>query len=321
MSHVIGIDGGGTKTHAVIADGNGIIVAQSIAKATNPNVVTEQDLIQTFESLIHSLKKQAPKEFKQATALFAGISGAGSKNSKNKLEKILRNIAPHIQDMQIEPDTINALYSGTYGGPGIVQISGTGSITFGKNIDNIQSRVGGWGYLFGDEGSGYDIGRRGIVAALKNEDGRGKQTILLKMLCTHFNVDNGRELVEKIYASRIPKQEISPLSKIIFDAYKQHDAIAKEILKEVSLEMKTAIFAVHDKLFGCDESVKVIICGGVFRDKEILPQLLREALQFNSNLEILHPEMSPVGGSVIGAFAMQGKSPDRNTIVNILKTI
>ncbi|MFB4167756.1 N-acetylglucosamine kinase [Virgibacillus sp. JSM 102003] len=321
MEYVAGIDGGGTKTKAVIADMDGIIVAETTAGPTNPNVMSRENLIQTLEMMFKDLKAQFPEAFEHISGLFAGISGVGNAAAKADLEGILEQMVPIGVPVCVEADTVNALYSGTYGEPGIVQISGTGSITYGMNHQSERDRVGGWGYLFGDEGSGYDIGRQGIIAALKASDGRGKKTNLLEMICTSFAVTHPYDLIQRIYASPTPKSEISPVSKLVFEAYKQNDLVAKEIIANTMSDLSISIRTLYGKLFKPDEEVKVVLCGGVFSDEEVLPRLLETDLQDYKNVKITIPVMSPVGGSIIGAYLLQNIKPASSVYQNIISTL
>src|SRR5690625_5281192 len=152
MGYVIGIDGGGTKTVAVIANTAGEVKVSSLVGPTNPNVLSFAALKETINNLFHQLRDQAPDAISRVETVFAGISGAGTEEKQNTIKKILMENVPSSTYFQVVPDSINALYAGTFGKPGIVQIAGTGSITYGINRENKHWRIGGWGYLFGDEG-------------------------------------------------------------------------------------------------------------------------------------------------------------------------
>ncbi|WP_188454192.1 N-acetylglucosamine kinase [Virgibacillus oceani] len=320
MDYVVGIDGGGTKTIAVLADMQGLIVARSTGGPSNPNVVSKKSLINTFKMLLQDLEQQAPVQYKNLRSLFAGIAGTGNAENQKDIEQIIKQLLTEDVELQVVPDSINALYSGTYGDPGIVQISGTGSITYGINGKRKHCRVGGWGYLFGDEGSGYDIGRQGIISVLKSVDGRGPKTKMLKMMLSHFNVDNVYGLIQNIYNSPMPKEEISPLSKIVFQAYKLNDSAANDILYNVVEELVLNIQTLYSKLFETDELVKVVLCGGIFNEREIVPKLIDRKLQTYTSLKIVIPEIAPVCGSIIGAYIMNGIKPKKGLITNITNT-
>jgi len=320
MSYVVGIDGGGTETVAAIANEDGRILAKATAGPVNPNALQKEELSQTLSELMQDLKKQSGIRFEQISSLFAGISGAGNDSAVRMLKEMLHELVHHDTNVQVEPDTVNALYSGTFGGPGIVQISGTGSITFGINDGGKRDRSGGWGYLFGDEGSGYDIGRAGIVAALKSFDGRGRDTMMLDMIRGHFHTESPYDLIQHIYASQSPKSHISPVAKLVFAAYKHGDYKATEILTKAVQELSCSIRALESKLFSPEERVSVILCGGVFADREILPALLEAELHDDQQLTIINPEMEPIGGSIIGAFLMENKQLKETMIQHMIST-
>lgn len=319
MDYVIGIDGGGTKTELLMADENGSFVAKSLGGSTNPNTVTTSELYQTMETLLADLTKQVPDKISHVTHLFAGISGAGEEKNQVELTRVLTDLLPGNTSIEVFPDTINALYSGTFGKPGIVQIAGTGSIAYGVNNHQHHDRVGGWGYLVGDEGSGYEIGREGIVAALKAFDGRAQDTILLEMLYRHFHVSNGQELIREIYSAPSPKNKIAPISKIVFQAYKQNDQVATEIIAQAVKEITHSILTLYNKLFQKNERALVVLCGGVFHNRGLVPALIeKELASHTASLRIVIPKIPPVGGSLIGAYLSKNNSLDSKIIENIL---
>ncbi|WP_171038208.1 N-acetylglucosamine kinase [Aquibacillus sediminis] len=305
MTYVIGVDGGGTKTHAVLADQEGYVLKEVVVGPTNPNSLTDEQLEKTFEQLFTQFREQVPTEFLQVIRIFAGISGAASVETKAKVYRVIAGLVPSNIEVQVEPDTINALYSGTYGAPGMVQICGTGSVTYGVNANGVHDRVGGWGYLLGDEGSGYDIGKQGLIAALKYYDQRGPKTTLLHLLYDHFQVETGRQLVDKVYLATTPKHEIARLSKLVFQASLDGDAVATNIIHCIVREICLSIATLHKKLFDPNEKVKVILCGGVFNEKTnqlLLPLMRQEMINDHVDVNLVIPNLPPVGGSVIGAY-------------------
>ncbi|WP_053075023.1 N-acetylglucosamine kinase [Ornithinibacillus californiensis] len=315
MRYVIGIDGGGTKTEVALADLDGNVLVNQVYGATNPNTVTKQELKETFLHIFQDIEGKVPGSLLQVSSVFAGISGAGSKASAALLEEIISPYLSSYTRLKVEVDSINALYSGTFGKPGIVQICGTGSITYGINQKKEQDRVGGWGYLLGDEGSGYEIGRKGIAAVLQYVDGRGPETKLVDLLYQHFQVTSGRELIDQVYQSESPRLVIAQVSKLVYQAYELKDQAAVEILRQTSKEIAYSIVTLHKKLFNQDEKVKVTLCGGLFNNPTILPVLIKEALaDHNNHLTLVLPEVPPVAGSVIGAYIELG-----NTVSSAVK--
>ncbi|MEN1967378.1 BadF/BadG/BcrA/BcrD ATPase family protein [Lentibacillus sp. N15] len=302
MPHIIAIDGGGTKTNAVLADDTGSIYAYSSTGPTNPNTISGEVLEQTLQLLFADLKKQASESFAKVTTVFAGIAGASSPQNAKQLQFSLEQISPANASITVEIDTVNALYSGTYGKPGMVQIAGTGAISFGINQHRHRERVGGWGYLLGDEGSGYAIGQQGIIAVLKAYDGRGEQTILTKIVSQYFGVARGEEIIQHVYSSAIPKVEIAAAAKLVFQAYKQNDPVAKEIIHRASRELCWSVRTLYRKLFSGEKTI-LVLCGGIFSESSIIPQHIKKDLfQSHQQIEMVLPKLPPVGGAVIGAY-------------------
>lgn len=320
LVYVIGIDGGGTKTEAVLADRVGHVLDIVKAGPTNINTTSQKEVQRTFHTLFQVLQEKHPQAFKHVSTVFAGLSGAGSEYARYKVKQLMTNELPKTVTTYVEPDTINALYSGTYGEAGIVQISGTGSITYCVNEAGVHDRIGGWGYLLGDEGSGYDIGRKGIIAALYAADGRGEETILLELILNHFQVNSTRQLIDRIYQAPVPKNEISPVAKIVITAYKQNDSVAKHIMDEAADDMVTSILTLSNKLFPKSKSTPVVLCGGMFHDQTVLPVMIKEKIiSKTERLTILLPRISPVGGSVIGALKYGHQAMVSNRIIDHLK--
>ena len=179
MSTFIGIDGGGTKTSAVAADERGTVLGQVTAGPTNPN----GDDIERIRTVFHTIKQQLTpfvSDWEDAV-VFAGIAGVIHPVIHRKVSACLREVFSGVARLDLDHDGMNALAAVTYGDPGVVQIAGTGSLTFGLGKQGKRCRIGGWGYLIGDEGSGFDLGRRALIRVMKAYDGRGPATGLTEL--------------------------------------------------------------------------------------------------------------------------------------------
>jgi len=111
---------------------------------------------------------------------------------------------------------IAALYAGNPPGCGVVLIAGTGSIALGRDARGTIARSSGWGHIIGDEGSGYDIGRRSLQAAARASDGRGPTTSLLMLILSHWQLQNAGELIGKVYGNN-DKAVVAALSALAFE--------------------------------------------------------------------------------------------------------
>jgi N-acetylglucosamine kinase-like BadF-type ATPase len=301
--YVLGIDGGGTKTVGVIADEYGNIVAHQTVGATNQNGVDRKKVESELRNLFTSLKAQNDNAFSDLSIVFAGMSGVDRPDARIIMEEIISKCVPDRTKVVVDNDGVNALYAGTFGAPGIVQIAGTGSITFGMNAHGDRGRVGGWGYLIDDEGSGYDLGREALHAIFREYDGRGKKTLLTERILKHFNASLPPELINTIYQVGKSREVISPLSRYVAEAADKNDEVAKEIFHHAGIKIGKSISSLVQQLFNADDTVPVVLVGGVFNSSDLILPSIKAALENQKvSTTLLKPKLPPVGGAVIKAI-------------------
>ncbi len=299
MSYVIGIDGGGTKTKAVLADEHGTIYSEIVAGPSNLNSTSRDSVEKTFQDIFSHFKKTQPEIFRHVEFCFAGLSGI--ENEQNDafttavFEQIIGGQFPYL----IENDAVNALYSGTYGEPGIVQIAGTGSITFGIDRQLNKKRVGGWGYLFGDQGSGYAIGRDALQVVFQRYDRNEPESLLIEQLKDHFKVTGDlKEIVPLIYKVKSPRNVIANLSEVVFNAYDSGDKDAENIIRKAVKDLSDSIQTIASQFSSLKP--QVVLVGGLFTRSDVLLPLLDEALK--GEFPLILPKVEPVMGSVVAAL-------------------
>ncbi|PAV30975.1 hypothetical protein CIL05_04480 [Virgibacillus profundi] len=314
--YVLGIDGGGTKTKGVITSIDGKTVAEATVGATNPNSIKQDDLKNELHKLIHSLKEQSDKEFPKIVSVFAGMSGVDRLTDRTEMEKIIRTLVPETVMVSANNDAIIALYSGTLGDPGIVQIAGTGSITFGLNEKGVLDRVGGWGYLLGERGSGYALGSDGLRAAFLAHDGLSEATAIHHLILEHFQVKSLPGILDSIYQSKNTKEVIASLSKLVVKAADHGDKTAKSIIKENGLYIGKSISCLIKKLFSekvIQEQIPVVITGGLFKRIDLFEESIDKVCRENNiDARLVIPKMDPVGGAAIAALKEANISVDNN---------
>ena len=230
MSYVFGIDGGGTKTICLLMDENKQILGRGEAGPSNYQTLgietAKQSIQLAIEQAILSAKIAANSNL-NIKAICLGLAGVARPKDIETVQFFVQNLQlthdlPITQLWQpknivVCSDCAIALVGGIGHASGIAVISGTGSIVFGQNRQGQTKRVGGWGYLLGDEGSGYDIAIRGLQAALKFYDGRGEHTTLAEKFQVHLGLKNLEELVEVVYRRGWGVKEIAALSLIVED--------------------------------------------------------------------------------------------------------
>ena len=165
---------------------------------------------------------------------------------------------------KITHDAEIALTGATNGDPGILVIGGTGSIAFGRNAAGRTARAGGWGYIFGDEGGGFDLTRRALRAALRDEEGWGPATQLRSMLLAATGAPDMNDLLHRFYTPAFPRPQIASFSRLVSSAAAVGDEIARQILRDAASALALYAGGVYHQLFSADEEFQVAYVGGVF---------------------------------------------------------
>jgi len=301
--YVLAIDGGGTKTTAIICDEKGQCFAQIDTTRSNPTAMDQPYFEATIHSIMQSLQQQNPQIVAEVTSCFAGMAGVMELQAESMVESILRQYVCDSATIKVDNDALIALYAGTLGKAGIVQIAGTGAITMGYDKQQHYHRVGGWGYLFDDEGSGYDLGVQLLKAVLQSYDGRAPRTILTEAVMKHFSVDDVPQLIACVYGEEHPRTVIAPLSAYIVAAADDGDLVAKRIIEEACQNYFKAIKACYLRMAWGQEEVPVVLCGGVFTNENyFVPRLQAMAMEQTLPFRFKTPALPPIGGAVIAAL-------------------
>lgn len=324
MSIVLGIDGGGTKTTGVIARSTGEILAEVTVGATNPNSVTSGSVKKELSFLLEKLKEDDDIAYSRINHIFAGIAGASHKKTRSEIRAMIRNLTNNNFPVTVHHDAISALYSGTLGEAGIVQIAGTGSVTYGVTNEGKDARVGGWGHLFSDHGSGYAIGRDALEKVFLAYDGYPIESSITNKVLAELKVQTVPHIIREVYHSGDEKTVIASLSKVVFEAADEGDSQAKEILWKNGEKLGHSIKTLLKKLFSqplrSGEHLSVVLVGGLFNRLDVLKEPIYKGLaEYKGILRLKLPEIPAVGGSVIAALKAEKLSVCDGFIENFNK--
>ncbi|MGD2154029.1 MAG: BadF/BadG/BcrA/BcrD ATPase family protein [Gemmatimonadales bacterium] len=242
--YVIGVDGGGTATRAVLLDEAGRELGRGDAGPSLTDRATGPVEIEALALAAERAGQQADVAL-PVLALCAGLAGVGREAERSDVEAALaaRGIASRAR---VVTDAEAALYDAFADRPGILVISGTGSIAWGRAEDGREARAGGWGSLIGDEGSGYDIGLRGLRAALRAADGRGSETELSARFAARLGTAGPDDL--QSWAARAAKSEIAGLAPLVCEAAGSGDAVAASIVGGAIAALTSHIAALLTRL-------------------------------------------------------------------------
>ena len=260
---VVGVDGGGSKTEAVIMDSDMRIIGEGRAGPSNPLRVGVTSAAAAVREAIDEACAAAKVRRSDLDAAEVGLAGARRRELRERMRETLLPLG--IRDIEVVTDADIALYGATDGAPGLVVIAGTGSICCGINARGKQLCAGGWGPIAGDEGAGAWIARRALRAVAYASDGRGPQTLLTEFACNYFHVSTADDLTTAIYAPTITNERIAGFGKDVVEAAKRKDEVAAQIILEGGTELGLAAVAVIRNLQMEKERFQIAYVGGVFR--------------------------------------------------------
>jgi N-acetylglucosamine kinase-like BadF-type ATPase len=260
---VVGVDGGGTKTDAVIMDANQRVIGEGRAGPSNPLRVGIASASAAVREAIDKACATARVRRADLVAAEIGLAGARREELRDRMRETFSVLG--IPNIQVVTDADIALYGATDGAPGLVVIAGTGSICCGINSRRKKFCAGGWGPIAGDEGAGAWIARRALRAIASASDGRGPKTLLTEMACNYFHVSEADDLTTAIYQPTITNERIAGFGRDVVEAAKQKDAVALAIITEGGMELGLAASAVIRNLQMERDEFQIAYVGGVFR--------------------------------------------------------
>lgn len=273
---VLGVDGGGSKTRAVVADGAGEVLGEGLAGPSNPLRVGVGEAVGAIRDAVDKACAEAGVRRAEIVAAEVGLAGVRRADIRERMRAAVAELG--IKTVQVVTDSDIALYGATEGKPGLVIIAGTGSVCCGINARRRRACAGGWGPVAGDEGSGSWIARRALQAVARATDGRGRKTSLVEAACDYFNVAAADDLSTAVYAPSVTNTRIAGFSRRVVEAAKKRDAVAREIVEEAGRELALAAAAVTRKLKMERERFQVAYVGGIFAAGGLILDPLSEEL-------------------------------------------
>lgn len=295
---VLGIDAGGTKTVCQVTDDDGRCLAETRGPGANLQNAGELQVEKALHEVIEAATLQADA---WPTTACIGMAGVDRPEDAAVVRGILARLVPRCPVVVVN-DALIALEAGAAGGPGVVVIAGTGSIAYGRDARGRAARAGGWGYVLGDEGSGYWLGRQALRAVLRASDGRGSQTPLTPLVLAHYRVARPQDLVREIYYGRFKPATVAAAASLVEAAAEAGDTWSRDLIATGARELSAAACAVCDRL-GLSTG-PIILAGGIFRAVPRLLAGVTESLrQQRPDLRVQPLTQEPAAGAVSLAIA------------------
>jgi N-acetylglucosamine kinase-like BadF-type ATPase len=293
QNSVVGVDGGGTKTEAVIMDAQQSVIGEGLAGPSNPLRVGIAGAAAAVREAIDHACAAAKLRRGDLVAAQIGLAGARRRELRERMRETLTPLG--IGEIEVVTDATIALYGATDGAPGLVVIAGTGSICCGINARGKRFCAGGWGPIAGDEGGGAWLARRALRAVAFAADGRGPKTLLTELGAAYFHVTDPDDLTTAIYSPTITNERLAGFGRDVVDAAKQKDPVALQIVSEGGTELGYAAVAVIKHLQMQSERFQVAYVGGVFRSAGdlMLDPLRAEVKKFAPRAYFEPPHFAP----------------------------
>lgn len=289
---LVGIDAGGTKTDVVLCNGAGEVLGRTFRGTGNPNDIGTLACAQMMLDGIRELCGERTPD-----AVFAGVSGAGSGNNSQEIRRALLSALQNSR-VEVGTDALNLLASGKSEGDTAALICGTGTALFLERKGELK-RIGGWGYLFDDGGSAYDLGRGAIRAALAVEEGLIEDCPLYRRLTESLGRDAHASLAD-IYKGG--KAHVASFAQMTVECAESGDGVAQRILMQsVSAIGKRVELAVS--LYG---DIPELVSGGGLFNSAYFTSLLSEEVRAHG-AELYIPSLPQSFGACVRAAALCGK--------------
>lgn len=290
-----GIDGGGTKTLAILVDQDGVERGRGLAGTANYGVVGQERAVAHINSAVSQALEQTGNAG-QLAAAWIGLAGVDRPADRERLFPLLQPLAPVIELGNDGELALAALPRAQ----GIAVIAGTGAIVLGRDARNEVIRASGWGHVFGDEGSGHDVGRLALQAAARAADGRGPRTELLAAIVDHWNLDDATGLIDQVYHHSRPG-DIARLSSVVFSVAREGDLTARRIVRHAAAELALAVETVASRLTFPEGELPLAIAGGLLTGQEDLRRSvlrrLRRRFRLGSVEIVAEPALSAARGA------------------------
>lgn len=300
MGYIIGIDGGGTKTVGLLATEAGEHIAKAQAGPSNYHVVGTEQTQAVLIEIISQLSQHVDGIALSSIHLCLGMAGLGRTEDKKVVGQICDQIGVN-KNRILTHDAHIALIAGTGKEEGVIVISGTGSIVYGIDTQGKEVRAGGWGYLLGDEGSGYDIALKGLQAVARAADKREQPTQLTDLILNQLELNEPSNLIRWTHAA--DRDEIAQLATVVFKAVEIGDTKAEQIIDSAFSELVCAVETVVLQL-KLTHPFGIVFSGGNLLHQPILADRLQRWIEkIIIGGSVIFPKHEPAYGAVLLAKA------------------
>ena len=300
---VVGVDGGGTKTHVVVADERGAELSSVTGSASAVIPGQAEHSAEVIERLVREALEACERGGETPDAMCVGVAGVGR---DAEFTAFFKAMSAHslCEELEILPDAVVALEDAFADEAGILLIAGTGSVCYGRGPTGRLARCGGWGPTAGDEGSGAWVGRRALSVVTASSDGREPETALLGAILTHLQMESPDELVP--WAAAASPALLGQLATPVMAVAAAGDLRANSVCTLAAEELVLHVRTLARQLFTDERAaVSVAVAGGLMQRGSYLRKLVELRLKSAvPGVLMHHDEVIPARGAVRSALRM-----------------
>jgi N-acetylglucosamine kinase-like BadF-type ATPase len=301
MRHYLGLDVGGTKTFCLIGDEEGNIKGFGRAGAGNYEVNGVGPALEENRKAVEMALGDAGLQLNQLSGIGMGVAGADIPEDYVMLEREI--YTPLFGDIPrvFRNDSMAGLRGGTRQPYGIVIAVGTDAVCAGRNRQGEEARAAGFGSEFGNVCSGTQIGLDGLKEVWRAREGIGPATLMTDMFVARAGCRDVEDLFLKCYRGEIRPDDLQPMAKIVFQAAREGDAVACDLLETGGRYLGRTVNAVARRLHMTRESFEVVMAGSVFKgNSPVLADAMRTVIHRECpDAQTVMPIFEPVVGALL----------------------
>jgi N-acetylglucosamine kinase-like BadF-type ATPase len=319
-----GFDGGGTRTTCVLCDSEGSVLGVGSGGRSNyHNTGLRNALASLKRSFEGALAQSGVGDDPISLEACFGLAGLDSPEDLTTVKRGIRSMALGSGERRSSDLVVNDWRTAVTGAfidePGVTLIAGTGCVAAAQSEGGRRVvRVGGWGHVVDDRGSAYDIGRDALYAAMRDFDGRGPKTELLKLIMQRLDVNDPQGIVARVYAGHMPVSEVASLSTLVSEAAGGGDEVALKMLREKGSILGELVVSAASRLGMLKTPFGVSLNGGVFKaGRPVLGPLEERIHAAAPRAEVVERKLAPACGAVVLLLRRAGIEADARLVARM----
>jgi N-acetylglucosamine kinase len=317
MEIILAIDGGGSRTRCLAIDRSGETVGDCVSGPSNHLLIDRKTVKQSLADGIEQSLARGGVNRADVVCLSAGLAGVDFDGAgAAEMERLLREMG--FENLVINGDMVIAQAGALGLKAGVVALAGTGSAILGLGTNGERVKVGGWGPIYGDEGSAYRIAQMALRAAASAYDSRGPKTVLTNALPRALGLDDFRETVSRVYVDGMEPREIAALSRVVYEIAEAGDEVARNVFFQAGDELAESVEAAIRQLGMNQVEVPVSYQGSVLESCLLLRERFVETLKRKvPKCNVLPPRFEPV----VGAYLLGRTAVGWDVNANVLEDL